>query len=104
MHAVPRASQFALQRKSGDDWDQVITQMTSNGLTLTDEEYGMILDYLTKNLGPTSPAAKINVNKASTDDLEKTLQLSPEEATAIADHQTPTDPSKTGRVLQRSRA
>lgn len=88
------ASQFALQRKSGDDWDQMITQMTSNGLTLTDEEYGIVLDYLTKNLGPTSPSAKINVNKASADDLQKTLQLSLEEATAIADYRSAHGPFK----------
>jgi len=88
------ASQFALQRKSGDNWDQVITQMTSNGLTLTDEEYGIVLDYLTKNLGPTSPAVKINVNKSSADDLEKTLQLSHEEATAIADYRSAHGPFK----------
>ena len=50
------ASQFSLQKKSGDDWEQVITQMTSNGLTLTDDEYSIVLDYLTKNLGPTPPA------------------------------------------------
>src|SRR5277367_6584285 len=28
---------FALSRKTADDWDAVITKMTSNGLVITDE-------------------------------------------------------------------
>jgi competence protein ComEA len=88
------ASEFALQRKSGDDWDQVITQMTSNGLSLTDEEYAIVLGYLTKNLGPTPPAAKVEINKATADDLQKALQITPEEAAAITQYRTDHGPFK----------
>lgn len=72
---------FASTRKSADGWDQLLTKMTSNGLTLTDEEYDVILDYLTKNLGPTP--AKINVNKASADELQRALEITGKEAQAI---------------------
>jgi mono/diheme cytochrome c family protein len=48
------AARFALRRRSEDEWDQVITQMQSNGLSLTDEEYDIVLNYLSKNLGPTA--------------------------------------------------
>jgi hypothetical protein len=48
------AARFALRRRSEDEWDQVITQMQSNGLSLTDEEYSTVLNYLSKNLGPTA--------------------------------------------------
>ena len=48
------AARFALRRRSEDEWDQVITQMQSNGLSLTDEEYDIVLSYLSKNLGPTA--------------------------------------------------
>lgn len=48
------ASRFALQRHTEDEWDQVITQMQSNGLSMTDEEYDIVLKYLSQNLGPTS--------------------------------------------------
>ena len=82
------ASQFAMQRKSGDDWSQVITQMNANGLTLTDEEEGIVLDYLTKNLGPNSPVAKVNVNKATSADLQKALGITPVEADAITKFRT----------------
>ncbi len=48
------AARFAVQRHTEDEWDQVITQMQSNGLSLTDEEYGVVLGYLSKNLAPAS--------------------------------------------------
>jgi competence protein ComEA len=81
-------SRFALQKKSEDDWDQVITQMISNGLTLTDEEHGIALDYLAKNLGLSSVSAKVNVNNASAEDLQKTLLLTDKEAAAIVKYRT----------------
>jgi competence protein ComEA len=78
---------FALSRKT-DDWDAVITKMTSNGLVITDDEYAVVMDYLTKNLGPLPP--KINVNKATAAELQKGLDLTDVEAQAIvkfhADH------------------
>jgi competence protein ComEA len=79
---------FALSRKTPDDWDGVITKMTSNGLVITDEEYAVIMDYLTKNLSPLPP--KVNVNKATAAELQKSLDLTDTEAQAIvkfhADH------------------
>jgi Fe-S-cluster-containing hydrogenase component 2 len=48
------AARFALQRHTEDDWDQVITKMESNGMSLTDEEYDIVLSYLSKNLAPSS--------------------------------------------------
>jgi DNA uptake protein ComE-like DNA-binding protein len=88
------ASQFATQRKSGDDWQQVITQMSSNGLTLTDEEEAIVLDYLTKNLGPTSAPPKINVNKATAGELQKVLDITPAQADAIVKARTGHEPFK----------
>jgi competence protein ComEA len=79
---------FALARKTPDDWDQTLTKMVSNGLVVTDEEYDAIMTYLTTNLAPLPP--KINVNKATADELQKGLGLTDAEAQAIvkfhADH------------------
>jgi competence protein ComEA len=72
---------FALARKTPDDWDQTLTKMTTNGLVVTDEEYNIIMTYLTTNLGPLP--AKINVNKAIAADLQKGLDLTDAEAQAI---------------------
>lgn len=80
------AEMFAFSHKTADDWDQTITKMTSNGLVITDQEYDVIMDYLTKNLGPLPP--KINVNKASAADLQKGLDLTDAEAQAIVKYHT----------------
>ncbi len=45
------AARFALLHHTQDEWDQVITQMQGYGLAVTDEEYGQVLDYLTKSFG-----------------------------------------------------
>lgn len=72
---------FALSRKTPDDWDAVITKMTSNGLVITDAEYDAIMNYLTTNFGPLPP--KTNVNKATAAELQKGLDLTEAEAQAI---------------------
>jgi competence protein ComEA len=86
-------SRFDVLHQSEDDWDQVLTQMTTNGLTVSDEEYATILNYLTKNLGPLP--SKINVNTASADDLQKGLQLTSEEAAAVVKYRGSHPPFKT---------
>jgi cytochrome c5 len=48
------ATRFAALRHNEDEWDQIITRMQSNGLSVTDEEYGIVLNYLSKNLGASS--------------------------------------------------
>jgi competence protein ComEA len=48
------ATRFTALRHNEDEWDQVITRMQSNGLSMTDEEYGIVLNYLSKNLGASS--------------------------------------------------
>lgn len=77
---------FSAYHKSGNDWDSTITEMTEKGLSISDADYAVVLDYLTKNLG-TQPA-KINVNKATAADLEKALGITTAQATAIVDYRT----------------
>ena len=40
------------QRRTRDEWDNLINGMISEGAPVTDEEYTLILDYLAKNFGP----------------------------------------------------
>jgi hypothetical protein len=75
------ADQFAAMRQSGDGWDQTISKMQEKGLNLTDEDYEKILSYLTTNLGP--PPVSINVNKATSSELQKALDLTDRETEAI---------------------
>src|SRR4051794_12860623 len=48
---------FAGAHRGEADWDRTIANMTEKGLSIRDEDYAVVLDYLTKNLGPV-PKAK----------------------------------------------
>jgi len=63
------AEMFASYRKGKDEWDQTITTMTEKGLAISDDDYAVVLQYLSTSLGPLPP--KVNVNKASAAELEK---------------------------------
>lgn len=52
------ANLIVARRRSADEWSQVVSQMIGYGATLTDEQYANIVDYLSKNLAPTSSAAQ----------------------------------------------
>jgi competence protein ComEA len=80
------AEMWSSSHKSADDWDRTITTMTEKGLSISDADYGVVLDYLSKNLG-TQPA-KLNVNKATSDQLAKTLGIDPKQADAIIAYRT----------------
>ena len=48
-HGLARLKDQAYTR---DQWENVIKGMVSEGAPVTDEEFSLILDYLTKNFGP----------------------------------------------------
>jgi mono/diheme cytochrome c family protein len=50
------ADVVAAQRRSPDDWSQVVSQMVGNGASLTDEQYKTVLAYLSTNLAPPTVA------------------------------------------------
>ena len=75
---------FAGNHKSSNDWDQTITTMTEKGLAINDADYATVLDYLTKAFGPVPQ--KVNVNKATSAEIQKALALSKKDADAIVDY------------------
>jgi competence protein ComEA len=68
--------------QSREGWEETITKMVGLGATGTDEEFSEILDYLTKNFPPVSHP-KVNVNKATADQLRTGLGLTSKEAEGI---------------------
>jgi len=47
------------QRRTHDEWLEVVSRMVGNGASLTDQEYEAVVSYLSKNLaraeGPAAP-------------------------------------------------
>src|ERR1700735_2200649 len=67
------------QHATKDGWASIVDYMVSRGATGSPEEISTIVDYLAKNF----PAAKTNVNKASSMDLQSQLELTAKDADAI---------------------
>jgi competence protein ComEA len=90
-HAI---SNVTGQHKDRDGWTATITKMVGYGATGTDDDFGQILDYVTKNFGLDSPpaagastgAAKIVVNKETAAQLTTDLGLTDDEAKAVVSY------------------
>ena len=68
------------QKREG--WEKTITKMVRLGAVGTDEDFTDIADYLTTNFPP-SDIPKIFVNKATDEQIAKTLEISIDDAKAI---------------------
>jgi competence ComEA-like helix-hairpin-helix protein len=74
------------QHATRDGWATIVDYMVSRGATGTPEEITAIVDYLAKNFP--AAAAKTNVNKASSMDLQMQLELTAKDADAIVKYRT----------------
>jgi competence protein ComEA len=74
------------QHATKDGWASIVDYMVSRGATGTPEEIQTIVDYLAKSFP--AVAAKTNVNKASSMDLQTQLELTAKDADAIVKYRT----------------
>ena len=65
-------------RNTPKGWKQTVDDMFARGAAGSDDEAGLIVNYLARNFGQ-----KVNVNKASEKELQDGLALAPAEAQAI---------------------
>ncbi len=72
------------QHATKDGWSSIVDYMVSRGATGTPDEIKTIVEYLAKNF----PAAKTNVNKATSADLQSQLELTAKDADAIVKYRT----------------
>ena len=74
-HPVDR---IAGSRRTRTQWEEVMTTMTTaRGAVIADEDWDIIQTYLVKHYG------RVNVNRATADDLAEVLGVTPEIANAI---------------------
>ena len=45
------------QRRSREEWTDVVSRMVGNGAQLSDEDYNQVIQYLSLYLGPAPPSA-----------------------------------------------
>ena len=68
-------------RRSPVDWGNTVDDMIGRGAPLMEGERALVLQYLAKNFGPGS--SKININQATSKQLETGLALTAKEAEEI---------------------
>ncbi len=73
-----------------DGWTQVVTEMITRGAQGSDDDFSTVIDYLTANFPP-----RVNVNKATTDELQTNLGLVAKDADAIVAYRKQNGPFKT---------
>lgn len=71
------------QRRTESDWRKTVARMATKGVPGTAEQFDAIAAYMTKNFGKAEDTSKLNVNKATADELVKGVGLTPEEAQAL---------------------
>ena len=72
------ADRIAGSRRTRTQWEEVMTTMqTARGAVISDEDWDVIQTYLVKHYG------RVNVNRATADDLAEVLGVSPETAAAV---------------------
>jgi competence ComEA-like helix-hairpin-helix protein len=75
------ADRIAASRRSRAQWEEVMTTMqTARGAIIPDEDWDIIQTYLVKHYG------RVNVNRATVDDLAEVLGLTPETAAAVVSY------------------
>ena len=80
-------SRSVSRRQDRDGWQATLNKMVALGTKGTDQEFALILDYLSKNF-PAEELPPVNVNKAPAIELESRLSLRRSQAAAIIVYRT----------------
>jgi len=73
-------------RRTKDQWSEVIDKMVERGAQGTDEDFAAVMDYLVSHYG------RINVNRGTAKDLATVLHVSEKDAAAIVSYRTEKGP------------
>ncbi len=71
------------RQETREVWGAIVGDMVQRGAQGTEDEFYDVVDYLSANFSPTSPVTRLNVNKASSPDLQTALHLPAKQADAI---------------------
>ena len=78
-----KAEEIAVYRFTKDEYQTIVYRMGDRGAQATRAELDIIAAYLFENFPKVEDATKINVNKASAQEIAKGLNLTDEEAQAV---------------------
>ena len=99
-HELERS--FSL-RQDRDGWTATINKMIGLGAEGSDQDFKLVIDYLSKNF-PGEPIPKLNVNTAKAIDFESALSLRRSQSAAIIDYRIKYGPFNRSRISRKFRA
>ena len=77
---------FVKYRHSNEEWQAIVIRMAPRTRAITKEETDTVLKYLATNFPKVDDAGKLNVNKATAQDIAARLGLTEDEAKAVVDY------------------
>jgi competence protein ComEA len=83
------------RREDADGWNAIVLQMIKRGAKGSDDQFGQIVDYLAEHFPKSQALPRIAVNTASAQDLEASLGLTDQEASAMVKYREQKGPFKT---------
>ena len=89
------------QHRDEEGWNSIVREMIENGASINPDDIKIIVEYLAKSFGPTK---KVNVNKATADEIVAVLQLTSAEAKSIVQYRTRNGPFKDLSELEKMSA
>jgi len=81
-----KTEEFAGYRHTRDEYRSIVHRMGDRGAPASAKELDEIADYLATNFPKVEDPSKINVNKASAQELEQRLDLTAKEAEAVVSY------------------
>lgn len=77
---------FTKYRHTQEEWQAIVIRMAPRTRAITKEETDTVLKYLATNFPKVDDAGKLNVNKATAQDISARLGLTADEAKALVDY------------------
>lgn len=79
-------SQLLNERKTEADWKSTVARMAQKGVSAPTEQFDAIAAYMAKYFGKQEDATKLNMNKATADQIVAVIGLTPDEAKALVEY------------------
>src|SRR5579864_3927272 len=77
------AAQLLSQKRTEADWRKTIARMATKGVPGTSEQYDAIIVYMVKNFPKEEDTTRLNMNKATAEELVSVIGLTASEANAL---------------------
>jgi competence protein ComEA len=81
-----RADAMPEYHKTPEEWDIVVRRMAGRTSGMQTAEVDTLIAYMTKNFPKVEDATKLNINKASAEEIAKVMGLTDEEAKAVVSY------------------